>query len=211
MSYAQARASGRRLAGIIITIALHIALVYALMHGLARKMVNIVAPTLETKIVEDTKAPQAAPPPPAAPKVAPPPPPAIPLPQVNIEPPPERPPAIPVAPAPPAATASAPAPAAEPAPAAPARTAPSVVASSCEKPDYPPASRRANETGTVRLSFLVDANGKVIDAKVERSSGFRRLDDAARAALGLCRFRPATLDGAPVQAWASIEYVWKLE
>jgi len=63
----------------------------------------------------------------------------------------------------------------------------------------------------VLLSFLIDQSGKVIDSKIERSSGFRRLDEAAKAGLGLCKFRPATVNGAPVQAWARIEYVWRLE
>jgi len=86
-----------------------------------------------------------------------------------------------------------------------------VLASSCDKPEYPPAARRANETGTVLLSFLIDAGGRVIQSKVERSSGSRRLDEAAREGLGLCKFRPATVDGVPTQAWARIEYVWRLE
>lgn len=61
------------------------------------------------------------------------------------------------------------------------------------------------------MNFLIDVDGKVLESKVERSSGFRRLDDAARAGLGLCRFKPATLDGKPERAWARIEYAWKLE
>ena len=98
-----------------------------------------------------------------------------------------------------------------PAPPAEVRTAAVVQAASCEKPEYPPAARRANETGTVRLQMLIDENGKVVDSKVERSSGSRRLDEAARAALELCRFRPATVNGKPTRAWARLEYVWTLE
>src|SRR5205085_4829075 len=90
----------------------------------------------------------------------------------------------------------------------PVQTAPVVNAASCDKPDYPPAARRANETGTVLLNFLIDVNGKVLESKVERSSGSRRLDEAARAGLELCSFRPATVDGRPQRAWARIEYVW---
>jgi periplasmic protein TonB len=210
MSYAHPRSASRRLVGVTITIALHIALVYGLIHGLARKIVNIVAPPLETKIIEEIKPPQPEKPPPPPPKLAAPPPPFIPPPEVNIQIPIQPPPTITAAPTPPppAPVVIAPPP---PAPAAPQRTPAVVLASSCEKPEYPAASRRANETGTVLLNFLIDTNGKVIDSKVERSSGFRRLDDAARAALGLCKFRPATLNGAPAQAWARIEYVWRLE
>ncbi len=206
MSYADPHASGRRFTGLIVTVGLHIILIYALIHGLARKIVEVVVPPLETKIIAEVKPPQPEKPPPPPPKLATPPPPFIPPPEVNIQIPIQQAPTITaVAPTPPAvALAPTPAPQA-------VRTAPVVLASSCDKPEYPPAARRANETGTVLLSFLIDASGRVIQSKVERSSGSRRLDDAAREGLGLCKFRPATVDGAPTQAWARIEYVWRLE
>jgi protein TonB len=105
-----------------------------------------------------------------------------------------------------------------PAPAAPAgpkaeavRTAAVVNAAQCEKPEYPSASRRLEEEGTVHLRFLVGADGKVIQSEVEKSSGYKRLDEAARAGLSRCQFRPATVDGKPEQAWASMRYTWRLE
>ena len=113
--------------------------------------------------------------------------------------------------------APSPAPAIAAAPAAPARAAPptrtpaSVSAAQCEKPDYPTASRRMEEEGTVSLRFLVGVDGKVIQSEIEKSSGFKRLDEAARAGLSKCRFQPATLDGRPEQAWASMKYTWRLE
>ena len=206
MSYAHPRTSSRRLTGLMITVALHIVLIYALIHGLARKIVEMVTPPLETKIIEEIK-PQADKPPPPPPKLETPPPPFIPPPEVNIQMPMQQAPTI---------TAVAPTPPAAPAPFVPTpprqvATAPVVNAASCDKPEYPPAARRANETGTVLLNFLIDVNGKVIDSKVERSSGSRRLDEAARAGLELCNFRPATADGRPQRAWARIEYVWRLE
>src|SRR5439155_19584178 len=91
------------------------------------------------------------------------------------------------------------------------RTPAVVAASTCEKPAYPAAARRANETGSVRLTFLIDVDGKVLDSKVERSSGSRRLDEAARAGLSLCKFKPATLNGRPERTWGRIDYVWTLE
>ena len=208
MSYAQPHASGRRFTGLIVTVALHIVLIYALIHGLARKIVEVVAPPLETKIIAEVKPPQPEKPPPPPPKLATPPPPFIPPPEVNIQIPVQQAPTITaVAPTPPPApVAITPTPAPQP-----VRTAPVVLASSCDKPEYPPAARRANETGTVLLNFLIDTNGKVIDSKVERSSGSRRLDEAARAGLELCKFQPATVDGRPTRAWARIEYVWRLE
>jgi protein TonB len=93
--------------------------------------------------------------------------------------------------------------AAPPAPVAPVRTAAVVNSANCEKPEYPSASRR--------LRFLVGVDGKVIQSEVEKSSGFRRLDEAARAGLSKCQFKPATLDGKPEQGWASMKYTWRLE
>ena len=92
----------------------------------------------------------------------------------------------------------------------PVRTPPVVNAKSCDEPPYPAASLRANETGIVSLRILVGLDGKVLDSKVERSSGSRRLDEAARAGLSLCKFRPATVNGKPEQAWGRIEYEWKI-
>jgi protein TonB len=108
----------------------------------------------------------------------------------------------------------APAPASAPAlapRAAPARTAAVVDAKACEKPEYPRAALRAQETGIVLLAFLIDVDGLAVESKVERSTGFRRLDEAARKALALCKFKPATTDGKPERAWAKIEYEWKIE
>lgn len=43
---------------------------------------------------------------------------------------------------------------------------------------YPSASRRRGEEGIVKLFFVVDRNGKILDYKITESSGSRRLDDA---------------------------------
>jgi protein TonB len=43
---------------------------------------------------------------------------------------------------------------------------------------YPVASRRRGEEGIVKLFFIVDRNGKVLDFRISESSGSRRLDEA---------------------------------
>jgi protein TonB len=198
MSYAVQKDSGRRLAGLVAVVAFHVALIYALIHGLARQIVEVIRQPLETKIIEEIKAPPPdKPPPPPPPKLAMPPPPYIPPPEVQVQ--------VPVVAAPTITAVTSVKPPEE------YRTPAVVDAKTCDKPSYPPAALRANETGTVRLSFLIDTDGKVLDSKVERSSGFRRLDEAARAGLSLCKFRPATLNGRPERTWGRIEYVWKLE
>jgi protein TonB len=96
-------------------------------------------------------------------------------------------------------------------PAPPVVTAAVISASGCEKPEYPSASKRLEEEGTVQLKFLVGVDGRVIESAIEKSSGFRRLDEAARAGLSKCQFKPGTVDGKPQQSWASMKYTWRLE
>ena len=81
----------------------------------------------------------------------------------------------------------------------------------CEKPEYPSKSLRNEEQGTVMLSFLIGLDGRVVDSKIEKSSGSRDLDRAAIAGLSLCKFKPGTVDGKPEQSWTKMQYVWKLE
>jgi len=209
MSYAQPQSSSRRLIAMAAVGIFHVLLIYALIHGLARKIVEVVRAPLETKIIEEIKRPpqEQPPPPPPTPKLATPPPPFIPPPEVQIQVPVQLPPTITaVVPTPPSVPIPPPA-----VPAPPARTPAVVDARGCPKPTYPAASIRANETGLVTLTFLIDVDGKVLESRVERSSGHKRLDEAARAGLGICKFTPATVDGRPERAWARIQYDWKLE
>ncbi len=61
------------------------------------------------------------------------------------------------------------------------------------------------------LRFLVAPDGRVLQSEIEKSSGFRRLDEAARLALSACTFEPATVNGKPQQALALIPYTWRLD
>lgn len=89
-------------------------------------------------------------------------------------------------------------------------TNPVIDSKSCEAPKYPKASLMNEETGTVVLGFLVSADGKVIESKVESSSGSKSLDKAALTALSLCKFKPGAKDGKVEQMWTKVEFVWKL-
>lgn len=79
---------------------------------------------------------------------------------------------------------------------------------SCARPAYPAAALLRKAQGTVTLGFLIGVDGSVREAAVRRSSGDRSLDEAARAALAKCTFRPAKVNGAPVEKWTQIQYVW---
>jgi len=63
-------------------------------------------------------------------------------------------------------------------------------------PVYPKESQRRREHGTVVLRVLVDAEGRPAQIQVERSSGFERLDNAAREAVAKFLFRPYEVNGA---------------
>ncbi len=79
------------------------------------------------------------------------------------------------------------------------------------KPVWPKSSIRNEESGAVTLAFLVDADGKLLDSKVVRSSGFRDLDNAAHFALRNCTFHPAIENGKPVQSWMNLVWIWKMQ
>lgn len=228
--------SRRKPWGLGVVVLLHLLTFWAIQAGLASDIGRQLPQVVQAILLQETPPPKIDPPPAPPPPPPPPPKPQAPPPVAPAPPPPvatssPTPPAqvppVEVADAPSTAPKQAitavansnpqPAPATAAAPAAPARAAPqartpaSVSAAQCDKPDYPTASRRMEEEGTVSLRFLVGVDGKVIQSEIEKSSGFKRLDEAARAGLSKCRFQPATVDGRPEQAWASMKYTWRLE
>lgn len=66
------------------------------------------------------------------------------------------------------------------------------------EPVYPLRSLRLGETGAVMLTVLVAADGRVRDASVKSSSGFERLDRAAREAVLAWTFVPGKRSGVAV-------------
>jgi protein TonB len=217
IDYANRQRTPRKLViGLTAVVVLHGLLFWAINSGLARKFVKVIKGPVEAVLLEQAKPdiPPPPPPPPPPPKNLPPPPPAyVPAAEIQV-----------AAPSPVnaiAAVSNTPQAIASPSPlpvqstpqpvSPPVQTAAVISAASCEKPDYPSASKRLEEEGTVQLKFLVGVDGKVIESAIEKSSGFRRLDEAARAGLSKCQFKPATLDGKPQQSWASLRYTWRLE
>lgn len=75
-------------------------------------------------------------------------------------------------------------------------------------PVYPRESSRRRESGTVLLRVLVDVSGRPSQIQVERSSGFERLDVAARDAVMKAMFRPHEVNGVaqPAQVLIPIEF-----
>jgi periplasmic protein TonB len=169
----------RRYTGIGVVVLLHLVFVWALLNGLATRVVEVVEKPVETRIIEPVKPP---PPPPVKtvqvqpPKIKAPPPPFVPPPEVHVAPPPEpviTHQAVPV-PTPVAPPPAPPAPVQAEAPAKPVSHEAGVV---CPNSDavrgsmvYPQEAQDNNITGDVLIAFTVDTEGHVTDEKVEKSA-----------------------------------------
>lgn len=81
----------------------------------------------------------------------------------------------------------------------------------CRMPQYPKRSEDKGEEGTVVFRFLVGNDGKVQSAQLVRSSGFERLDNAAKEAFMQCRFTPGTIDGVAQSSWVKQPFTWRLK
>lgn len=167
----------RKLLGIGAVVLFHIIVIYALVTGLARKVVEVVKGPIEVKVIEEVikkppPPPELLPPPP---KVQAPPPPFIPPPEVNIAPPPTPAPTItavtPEAPPAPQAPVIAPPP---PAPApAPVQSAAVVCPNYREalgSVAYPREAAADGIQGEVLAEFTLAANGQIKDIVIKSST-----------------------------------------
>ncbi|WP_421793744.1 energy transducer TonB [Hydrocarboniphaga effusa] len=204
MEFGKRQDPKKRLIGLAGVVIFHVLLVWGLVSGLARKAIELLPPPIETKILEDTPVEEEPPPPPPPPKLDVPPPPFIPPPEISIQTAPNPTNTITTTQTP--SLVAAPAPAPRP---ASVTKAPVVKAKACREPEYPAVSERLSETGTVLLQLLVGTDGKVTDSKIEKSSGFERLDKAAQQALSRCKFEPGEVDGKPSAAWAQLKYTFR--
>jgi periplasmic protein TonB len=220
MNFSHEKNPGKNFTGIAIVVVLHVLVAWAIVNGLGTRIVSKVTEAVETKLIEEVKPPPPpeTPPPPPPPEMKAPPPPFIPPVEVQVQqpPPPQNTIAAATTTPPPSRDLAPPTPPAQPAPAAKPAAGPSITAAvadfnTCARPEYPKSSLRNEETGKTTLQFLIAADGAVKESKLQKSSGFRDLDRAAQTALSKCRFKPATENGQPKEAWTAVEYVWTLE
>ena len=194
----------RRTAVLAIIVALHIGIIWALASGLAQRAIQLVAPPIQTQIVQQTKQ-QLKPPPP--------PPPQLQQQQVQV-PPPVIQINVPAAAQTHAITIVKRVVRAAPAP-APVRVTPlEAIARDFPSTDsyYPDASRRLGEQGTALVHLCIGAGGRVSDPRIQQSSGSSRLDGAAiryaQATSG--HFRPETRNGVPVTVCTNLPIKFQL-
>ena len=215
-----------KLVGLVLVVAIHVALLYVAMsyklipppQEALTLMVNLIKPPpppkeepppeppkpppqQEVKLIKKQKPIELPKPAPVlvaeAPVVAPTEPVAPPSPPEPIQ---ETPPPEPVVEAPP------------PKPAAPVQiTGDMLQCSQKSEPNYPPASRRVGEQGSVKLRLELDETGHITSAKVIESSGHTRLDNAGLATVKNWRCQAATRDGQPVRAVALQTFDFILE
>lgn len=182
MNFAQQqRNPARHVIGIGGVVLLHILIIYALLTGLARKVVEVVKGPIEVKVIEEVikkppPPPEVLPPPP---KLAAPPPPFVPPPEINIAPPPIPAPTItavtPEAPPAPQAPVIVKVPEAPPAPPPPAvqsavvacKNYMEVMKSSIK---YPREALLDGTEGEVVIEFTVSSSGQIRDPVIHSSS-----------------------------------------
>jgi protein TonB len=204
MSYTFRKSASQRYSGLFGVVILHVVVVYLLASGLGKSVMHVITKPVETKVIEEAQ---------DKPEEPPPPPPKLEAPPPEFVPPPEI------------AVASDPAPATtairqvqnkvavKPAPPPPVAVVPPRVNPRRPNglPPYPPTSRRLGEQGVVTLQLYIDERGRVVDAKVEKSSGFPRLDEAAvKEAKRNWRFIPAKRGSETVPMWMSLNVRFKL-
>lgn len=203
----------------------HVAALWALQSGLIRKAAEVVIPVeILSEFIEPPK-PKDPPPPP-------PPPPPAPKPKEVRTPPPPRPVAIrtpapapaaptgviePQPPAPPLAPPAPPAPPTPPSPppAPPAPPAVQLPSSNADylnnpKPVYPAMSKRLGEQGKTIIRVLIGVDGLPKSASIRESSGYDRLDEAARTAVMSWRYVPGKRNGVVEPMEFNVPINWVL-
>jgi protein TonB len=78
-------------------------------------------------------------------------------------------------------------------------------------PRYPVESLRKREQGTVILSLIVGVDGRVSSISIARSSGFPRLDNAARDAVRSWRWSPIIRNGQAVMVQGFVDFPFVLQ
>lgn len=208
----------------------HAAALWALNNGLLRRAVEVIVPV---QILSELVTPP-------QPKVQPAPPPARPEPPAPVKPrivkkiervPLAAPQPVAVRDAPPAPNAptgvTSPQPPAPPiaapvapvlAPPAPPPAPPRVELPTSDadylqnsKPPYPALSKRLGEQGKVVVRVLIGADGLPQQAQVRQSSGFERLDQAARATAMKWRYVPGKRGAVPEAMWVNVPISFVLE
>lgn len=193
--------STRRTVVFFAIVGVHVLLIYAFASGLATQAINLIAPPIDTTIIDEDKNVDEPPPPPPPDLERPPV--QIVAPEINIT--------IPVdAPPPPIAVVTT-----RPPPpvivAAPPGTPIKPISIPNSDDYYPSISRQASEEGRPLVKVCIAANGRIESATLGTSSGFERLDEAAVRLAKAGRYRAATSAGQPVAQCVNLPVKFELK
>jgi periplasmic protein TonB len=214
MAYADQTMSTRKAVSIGLVVALHAALGYAFITGLAYNVIKKAAQDLKVVDIQEAPPPpeQKPPPPPPEQKFEPPP---IVAPPPVVQTPTIAPPIVSVpTPPPPVIT-----PAAPPAPPPPPAPVVSKAAGAKGDPaqwvtsdDYPPSALREEREGVTKVTWQINEQGRIENCSVVSSSGSPDLDETAcRVLTRRGRYSPA-LDqsGKPMRSTQSRSIRWQI-
>ncbi len=198
-SYTQhdAQFFSRRIIVLLIAVAVQFLGFLILTAGLAQRVMNVLAPPIQTTIVQEEQK-HDQPPPPPPPKMERPPV-EVPPPEVTIN--------VPVETHSTAITDVTTHHAVRPPPRVTpvhrvVRVGARLDQQHSPSPDdyYPPTSRRLSEEGTTLVHACAGPDGRTVGSPtVAKSSGSKRLDAAAVSYASHARFYPGTADGRPIQ------------
>jgi periplasmic protein TonB len=199
--------SGKRGAALIAVIILHIIIVYGFYTGLAGQLVQKIIPPVEIAQIDKPKdVDKPPPPPPKLEEIKP------------YVPPPEFVDIQQAAPETNAISVVTQQKAPPPAPVVAAPVQHNIIGAKMDPKHpfhigeeyYPDASKRANEEGRCIVLAHVAASGQILDATIQTSSGFPRLDDACLKGVKGQKALPGMEDGKPVEGHFAFAIVWKL-
>ena len=212
----QQRDPTRHVIGIAFVVLIHALVIWALLTGLGKKMIEVIKKPLTATIIEEIKAPPPPPPPPPKKVIEPPkvtpqpqpfvPPPDIPVPQTQAEPVISSatitPPTEPVVIAPPVVVAP-PAPPAKPA------IRQGVSCPKRDTPTYPREAIRAKvERGRVDAVLTIDEAGNVTDVRIVAADPRNVFDRAVKETLVGWK---CVADGTKYQASVEVNFTLKDE
>jgi len=177
----------------VVIVAAHVLLGWGLANGLARKVVEVIAPPIQTDIIEEVQEREEPPPPP---------PPEFERPPVEV-PPPEVAIEIPIDTSQSTAITDVtdkPVPMAPPPPPPPRKVVKAKMGRNFPNSEdyYPAASKRLGEEGSITVKVCVGPNGKLAgEPEIQQSSGSARLDEGALKLAKAGRYVAGTVDGVP--------------
>ena len=76
---------------------------------------------------------------------------------------------------------------------------------------YPDTAKEQNITGKVIVSFVVEKDGRITNAKVTKDIGGGCGDEALRVVNKMPRWKPGRQKGKPVRVQFSLPFLFKLE